>query len=436
MYKIVKKTWLIVILILGLFSNYGFTGENDNPFDPESSEAIGSIFHQELQKIRGSRISVQEKGGRYAELGESALEVPKAYPLAIEAFEEALKMDPMNSKANFYHGILKPFLHLRGFSMRLSKILSPEAVSQLTFSAVNDEKDAELQKIISEFLHDANHRPIFKTMTEFQTFLFSELLPLLEESKRKMDVALRDPTFKIKFVISRWDNPKLWSGHQGYVIFDAIDVLSVKHVCEGLIFFIKIFSAYDLDALLNLRNEFTNKEGDTQKEVIEAIRKYPSFLTLKKGFALSLKEVLRDAPNAIEGLRLIGKMLKNDTVRAEKLFNTFKTESDYQDFLDGLTKATEVISGPFEVQIEANNAENPNPKKILVNGTVFLSKPIPDLKALLPREFSKNGKIAKSFPDQTFGGLIPNGDFISSLCALPKEVRLAKGFCEDEERQK
>lgn len=437
MFKIAKKAWFMITIVLtvGLFSNYGFTGEDDNPFAPESSEAISNVFHQELQKIRESRMTLQEKGSRYAKLGENALEVPKAYPLAMEAFEEALKMDLTNSKANFYYGILKPLLHLRGIAMRLSKILSPEAISELTFSAVNGEKNSELQEIISGLLHDSGPRPIFKTISGFQTFLLSELLPLLEESKQKMNIVLRDPTFKIKFITSRWDDPKLWSGHRGFIVFDTIDAHSFKKICEGLIFVIKIISAYDLDALLPLKNEFINKQNTTSKEVIEAIRKYPTFLTLKKGSAPILKEVLADIPNAIEGLRLIGKMIKDDTQRSEKLFNTFKTETDYQDFLDGLSKATEVISGPFEVKIEEAKSENQTLKKILVNGTALLSKPIPDLKALLPKEFSKSGKSAKSFPDQTFGGIIPNGDFITSLCALPKEVRSIKGFCEDEEDQ-
>ena len=125
--KSYTKSFFILVVASALMA--GCT-QRSNEFEGKSPDEVQKTFDQKMNEIRSHNQdlirsgegSEKEKAQSFADLGENALESPRGAHLAIVAFEEALKNDSENLKANFYSALLLTVLSLKGFPIRMTKI--------------------------------------------------------------------------------------------------------------------------------------------------------------------------------------------------------------------------------------------------------------------------------------------------------------------------
>ena len=394
----------------------GCSGKKSNEFEGKNTEEVQNLFTHAINDIRSGEATEKEKAQRFSDLGERALEAPRAAHLAIDAFEEALKNDSENTKANFYSALLLPVLSLKGMAIKMTKIATPEAIAEMISKILSDIKNADARNLVSEFLSGAAVGEVFKTPSEAQAYLVSKVLPTLAESQKRLSKVLENPHFSVTLHTDQWGEAHNWYGRRNAVTLDHAETHAIEVGLKGVATYIKILAAYNLDAAIALRDEYQGRRQATFKEVVESIKKHAKFLTLNEGGAENLKSILADGSDAIEGLKIIANMLNGsrDKDRHDNLLPPFQTKYDYADFMQGLVWATEVLAGPMEFTMEKNGRS----KVIWIDFTAMLANPVQDLKSVLPTEFDTTGKYGKVYPDVKFGGIVPNGDLISTYCTV------------------
>lgn len=408
------KSLFILVFASALMA--GCSGKKSNEFEGKNREEVQKIFTHNQNDIRSGEISEKEKAQRFADLGERALETPRAAHLAIDAFDEALKNDSENLKANFYSALLLPVLSLKGFPVKMTKISTPEAISEMVSEILSDIKNSDVRNLVSEFLNGASPTEVFKTPSEAQSTLVTKVLPALAESQKRLAKVLENPHFNVTFNYDNWGKGRNWYGRRNAVTLDHAEAHSMEVGLKGVAAYIKILTAYNVDAAIALRDEYHGRRRATFKEVAESLKKHSKFLTLNEGGAENLKSILTDGADAIEGLKIIANMLNKsrEDDRHGNILPPFRSKYDYADFMEGLVWATEVLAGPMEMTMEKNGRS----KVIWIDFTALLSNPVQDLKGVLPTEFDETGKYGKIYPELTFGGMVPNGDLISTYCEL------------------
>ncbi|MBI3018159.1 MAG: hypothetical protein HYY62_09275 [Deltaproteobacteria bacterium] len=409
----------LFILVFASALMAGCSGKKSNEFEGKSPEDVQKLFTHNQDLIRSGEGSEKEKAQSFADLGENALESPRGAHLAIVAFEEALKNDSENTKANFYSALLLPVLSLKGFPIRMTKIATPTAISEMIAEILSNIKDPNTRSLVSEFLNGASPTDVFKTPSEAQSYLVTKVLPAISESQKRLAKVLDNPHFSVTFNYDSWGRGRNWYGRRNSVTLDHAEAHSAELGLKGVATYVKILTAYNLDASMALRDEYYGREKTTFKEVAESLKKHPKFLTLNEGGAENLKSILTDGSDAIEGLKIIANMLNKSREgdRHDNILPPFRSKHQYADFMQGLVWATEVLAGPMEIPMEKNGKS----KVILADFTAMLANPVQDLKSMLPTEFDETGKYGKTWTDLTFGGMVPNGDLLSSYCELYKD---------------
>ncbi len=402
-----------------------------NPFENKPVAEVNPIFTQAVAEIQQDKGSPQEKAEKFALLGQAALESPRAAHLAIQALEEALKLDTTNAKANFYSALLLPVLSLKGISVLMSEILTPTYTQEIVTSILKGIRESEARSFVSDFLKDEKAGTVFKTPSELQQFITAQFLPTLEESQRRLDIVSKQSDFKVTFNYGNWGHKKIQIFNPT-IILDQVEVHSAKMAMKGCSVWAKIVASYNLDDALALRDKYLAKDRAgrkqlTFKDVVEDIKQYPKLLTLHSNGAELLKSAREDISATAEGMKIIANMLgTNKSEREGKLIPAFGEYGQYAGCRIGSCLVNDILSGPFAVPIGKNRKyENKEfrERTVLLDGTVIFHQPISDLKSLLPTEFDVSGKWAKLFPDVKFGGIVPNGDFLSTYCSMDDKAK-------------
>jgi len=405
---------LFITLITLTFLTMG-CGEK-NPYHKAAKDDLVEVVTQDTEDIRNdTSTDNKEKAKRLAKIGELLLETPRGAELAAEIFEEALSFDQENGKANFYAAILKPIHALKGTAYRLTKIVTAKAMGDLIEDILSGIGNRDTQNLVSDFLTEARLGDMFKTVSEFQAFLASEFLPALRLSDERLAIVENTENFNLTFNYKHWQNG--WHFRRS-VSFDQAEVRSFRVALKGIATYTKLISAYNVDAALPLRDQFSNRRGVTLKEVVDAIQMQPKALTLNENAGNMLTSILNDISDSIEGLRTIARILNSDKIRDGYLLHPFKSHRHYANFIKGLNVASDILAGPMAVDIGERKDKKGEEVSVVFNFTALLSNPVSDLKTLMPTEFDKDGKKAAVFPDLSFGGTIPNGDLISAYCSV------------------
>ena len=436
----------IIVLTLSLTALNCSGLFNKNPFEGKQGDEINHVFTKSQTAIQNSDETPQEKAEKYALLGQSALETPRSAHLAIVAFEEALKLDEQNAKANFYSALLLPVLSLKGISVRMAEIVTPKYAQEVTDSILKRISKSEIRSVVSALLNDASAEAVFKTPSEVQQFMTEKLLPTLEESQRRLEIVSQHSDFKVTFNFGNWGYAKLHTLNffNTTVTLDQIEVKSAKTAMKGMTVWVAIAAAYNLDDAMALRDKYLSKDRQSRRhvtfrDIVEDLKQYPKLLTLNSKTLIAngadlLKNARENISEAVESTKIIANMLgTNKAEREGKLIPAFREYNHYAQCRLGSCVIDDILSGPFAVPIgregKWNNKDGqwqkgPNQQRtVLVDGTVIFYHPISDLKSLLPTEFDASGKLAKTFPDVTFGGIVPNGDLLSTYCATADKAK-------------
>ena len=405
---------IVVLMVAGCSSK-------KNQFESREGSP-NQIFTQSAEEIQKSDDDSKEKAERFALLGQTALESPKASHLAIQAFEEALKLDGYNARANFYSALLLPVLSLKGLPILMSEILTPKYTQEIIDSTLEGIRDESVRLVVSDLMKDEKAGAIFKTPSEFQQFITTQFLPTLEESQRRLEVVSKSADFKVTFDFGHWGRRR---SLKTTVTLDHVEAHSAKTAMKGVSVWAKIIAAYNLDDALALRDKYLAKDRTslrqmTFKEFVEDIKQYPRLLAINSNGADLLKSARESISDTSEGIKIVANMLgTNRAEREGKLIPAFDEYGQYFGCRAGSCMVNDILSGPFAAPFGKRRQE----RTVLLDGTVVFYKPIADLKALFPTEFDASGKLAKTFPDVHFGGIVPNGDLLSTYCSMSKETK-------------
>lgn len=424
-----KSNKLILFLSVAVLLCGGCAKKNQ--FEGKSPEEAKRILPEQIQTILNGNSSPQDKADMLAELGETALEVPSSSMTAIVAFEESLKLDSQNGKSNFYSAILMPVLSFQGFSVRIADILTPKETESLTSYILNQIGSEEIRGVVSSFLKDQAAGNVFKTPTEVQQFL-KELLPVLEESKKRLEIASNHPGFNLTFNYANWGNKRIF-GIGGpirtTVSLNSVEAESAKSAITTLSIWLKMLAAYNLDDAIAIRDKYISLGKDalrniTFKRVVDELKQYPKLLTLNADGASLLKSARDDISGALDGIKVVSNMLSiNNGERNNYLVPDITRYEQYLACRAGSCVMDDVLSGPYAVSVGQDVKEAGGlmiEKLVLLNGAILFHQPISDFKALLPTAFDSTGRKARAIPDVTFGGIVPNGDLIRTYCSLTR----------------
>lgn len=387
------------------------------------SDGEKDALNGEKNKIESNNsFDDKEKAQKLADLGEAALESPKVADKALEVFEDALKYDSQNAKANFYSAILAPLLTLKGLPVKMTPILKSvdldEEVEREMKELVRSIKNSDIRRLVKDFLYDSSGEA-YKTISEFQSFVTSKLLPTLKEAQKRLEIAEKADGFKTSYAYGNWGSR---GSRDSYINIDQVEAHAVRVVINGIASLAKLASVYNVDSAVSIYNRFKDQRHVTPKMIVDAVKRDPKALTLHAGGADILKSILNDASDSVEGLRILANSLRNYERRYKHPIQPFTSQAEYEKFIRGLDVASDVLSGPFVVTIGKNKRKKET-YTVDVNFTALFANPVQDLKAILPTRFDMSGKKVVRFPDLTFGGVVPGGDLIDTYCAIPERHR-------------
>ena len=408
------KTMILFLAAVAIVT----VGCSENPYHAKGKDEIKSGLAAQVAEIQDDdTINDKEKSRRLTRIGKVLLETPKGADAALEILDMALAKDSQNLEANLYSAALLPVHALKGIAFRSTKLATGPVVAEIVDDILEDLHNSDVQNLVSDLLQSSELGQVFKTPSELQDYLSNNVMPAIKEAQKRVAVVENENTFHSTFNFRHWQD--------GFhfittVTFDQAEVRSLKIVLTAMEAAIKVATAYDIEAAVTLRDKFMGQKVITMKDVVEEIKKHATALTLKAGGAEGLKSILASASDAMEGLKLIARLLNNQDKREGMLLHPFRSQGHFSEFMAGLNYAADILVGPTNVVI-GREKETYKRVYVLANAPVVFSAPIEDLKTLLPTAFNKDGQKATEFGDLSFGGIIPNSDLIEKACQMDKE---------------
>ncbi|MBI4040542.1 MAG: hypothetical protein HY390_01615 [Deltaproteobacteria bacterium] len=364
------------------------------------------------------------------EEGKRKMESPETFWDAKTSFESALSQSPLDPLATLYIEITKIWPILMGLPLRLSHLIGEEIVQEGLEKKLKEyEANPPLQALVRSLLYGGNPT-FFKSVHEVQIFVESEVLPALQKAQAAL-AQVETQKFLIELRTDQWHRKET---RESKLFLDPTDVHGLRMYLYGLETISHLFLAYDLDFLLPFRTQFEKPESRSYQTILSEIKKYPSALTLRKNGKEHFQALLKDVQATLEGQRTLAKALYEGGKREDfVLTNPFYNFQGFSDWMHGLNHIEDVIAGPYLLKLSDAQA-------VMLNVPHLLHTPPKDLKQLFPTQFSNDGQKVKatSFPDPTFAGLIPDGDFIEKYCSVPndvREIRLSIQCGEGEEKE-
>lgn len=346
-------------------------------------------------------------------------------------FDQALKLDPNNAKANFYSSFTKPLLTMKGFISRLEPI-------------VDDDKKFELQALrerleafnLPEITRFANQIPLgkapFTSYHDLQRFFRTEVLPTILESSKKLE-SLNGKKIELNINLSRLGLQSNCYHHEidGWnctaiattFIVDEVDLKTLRGSIMAFGDVIRLNTAYSLSGLEQAIHRIhaikqLRKRRDqnlTTRDIVRVIQEHRDLFVLEPDH--QLPELARSAEEVLRHAMDLHAMDAEICQNAERLDSQSLIKSLCIDFqiANKIEASLDFLAGPKNLFLGTNG--NGERVEILVDLPRLLYQPPRDLKALLPTHFDAMGN-ANRYPDPTLGGVFPNGDFIEKLNSL------------------
>jgi hypothetical protein len=145
----------------------------------------------------------------------------------------------------------------------------------------------------------------------------------------------------------------------------------------------------------------------TVRQIVLGMRNFPSLLRLESDNELGL--VSSSIERAIRGGLELASLRSTlcGPSRAGTLLGALCMDSE---LVSRLQETLNLLAGPTDLSLGRHVGN----VKIRTDLSALLVRSPTDLKAFLPTQFNSAGKPV-SYPDQTVGGLFPNGDIVEKL---------------------
>ena len=431
-----KSTMVLNLLVL---TSLGFLAAGCNDVDGKKP----TVSTKEASKLEEQGKNA-EAADMYSRIGEILLSKPEGIIHAQEMFKKSLKLDPNDAKANIYSSLLNPVLTSKGFLTRFSAQLEKNGNVDV---AAEKEKLAKMN--VKEFTEFALTMPSGKTAAknyeDVRKFIREDFVQELDASIKMLDNVKAERTVlsyldlssskaaptssATSAVITSSDAPKSWDeaaierevehastvANKEYVV-DNYDIKALKIILKTHKNALTIATSIGLSGVEEVVAKIKSTSAKTDKQIIAAIKSQPQFLNIEasKEELTTIFDHTEEVMNDMIDFSKISKEVCGTDARKANLASNICVSEAAADKINELLM---FVVGPKSVLLgyDANNEE----VLVEVNLRGLVYTRVFSFQELLPTKFDSNGK-AVDVADQTFGGIIPNGDLISKLKTVVK----------------
>jgi len=404
-----------------------------------SALSLTACAQKDEKKIVSNKVSItaQMNSEELALAGEQ-LVGPYSFMLADRVFDEALKQDSGNKRAQFYKALLKPFMAFKGLGANVRP-----AIKKYKGEAELAEYDQKLAKqapnsALKSFLLDTKDTKTITSVTDAQDFLakvqdgFNDFRKFLK-ANHDLDLTLNiNPLYVNGLNIPEGEastycqlvedsaadsiygdyNCDFSNSLQKRV--NAADVIVMQQIAAGMVLYFGMLNSYSLEGLdkLELMKEKAGVDELDPDTVYKVLMGTPKFGTLRKNHVFQyVKELGLDFTAGARWVIKIQRELcpngqENERIRPGNLITSAICVEDQDTAFSQIRIIEDVLSKATEVPSEQ---EDGSYRKIKVNVPAFLARPITDLKTLVSRKnINACGDLVR-LTDPTLNGLFPDG---------------------------
>lgn len=372
-------------------------------------------------------------------VGEILINNPVGFAHAHDLFEQALTIDPNNSKALFYSAFTGILMSMEGSLKRGKKLFEdPQDYDAIIEHLQTKVKYPEFIKFVS----GRSSQTEFNDYQDLKRFIQTEVVEAFEEATKKLnkidgDVNVILTQLKTTNQQIQYNCEDVYEDGYSYTSCDfkdemtgisalpaktlTLDSKDIKILASGVKGYsavFKLYTAYSIKGQKKLSEELNAKRIEldrelTEKEQIEILKNYPEYLALERDHKMD--EVVADLESIIEvGMDL--EALNNQFCDNESRGNNLiKTICFGESAREEMVKSLDYLSGPQEVTLGQDSAGNE--VKILMDLPGYLANPVEDLKSLIPSTYNEDGSVRYTSEPQ-LNGLFPNRDLLEKLKQL------------------
>jgi len=419
-----------IIGIVSLAGIFAITACTNNSDDKQTRSQSHSSRLIDTAKIKASETK-ENAAEQLALAAEQMIPSFNGFIYANELLDEALALNPNNTRAIFYKALLKPVLAQKGVLTRVRPwILTQAKEAQESYNkSIAEIPNSETKEFLLNGKEDIGGIADVYKYTDDLSEAFMVSQQAIDSIKRS-PMVISIPTKSVDILRKECWVKKISDGN--YVIptcLDARDLTQVRvtrpdYEALSLIFLSYavtsswVYSPYSLEGYEKISNAMdreVHKHGKvSHAKVLEILNSEPNFLKLRnpnglKGIvALGNKgmEAIQYALKKQPELCPNGSDAENN--RFGYLFNNgfCVTDAAARSFME--TKA--ILNGPYQVKVTKSTKYGEIKADYItdINLGAFLENPPVDLKTHIPTLNTETDEY--QFSDETLGGLFPNGD--------------------------
>ncbi|MEA9355100.1 hypothetical protein SHI21_02755 [Bacteriovorax sp. PP10] len=375
-----------------------------------------------------------EAAEMYSRIGEILLSKPEGIIHAQAMFKKSLELNAHDGKANIYSSVLSPLLTTKGFLNRFGDLLQKEAKTD-----INASKEKLAKMNVQEFTELALVMPAGKASAknaeDLRKFIRQEYVQELGASIKKLENIKAEKTVLSYLDISRsysvttsesrgtMDDAAIEREveHASTVsnkqfVVDNYDIKALKIILKSQKNALTIASSIGLTGFEEVAAKIKSTSAKTDKQIIAAIRTQPNLFKID-GSKEDLKDIFDHTEEVMNDLIDFSKISKEVCGAEDRKENLASNVCVTEASADKINELLMFVVGPKSVLIgyDANNEE----VLVDVNLRGLIDSRVSSLQELLPTKFDSKGR-AVDVADQTFGGIIPNGDLISKFKTVIK----------------
>ena len=368
---------------------------------------------------------------KYLLIGEILLQ-SGAIKFADEMFDKASELDGNNSRARFLSAISKSTLSLEGFSERFKNLLPYKLNTKIskTAGSIRNKVHSQAWELITQLpkgeLKVNDYRDVQKYINKRVLPAYkvaAEKLRVLEGEHFTLNLNLFDLGLKpesrptCKKVKQFWEcegnieNMYITRASRGIEV-DGSDIKLLKGTYMTVVNSLKLATGYNLKGLKTVLSDLLKSSPNTDKNIVEAIKKQKNLLELEAenelpSLAANSEVVLQDL---LDFSTLQDEVCRND--RTNNLFTSICINTDQRQMIEN---SIEALVAPSLITLGKDSSGKV--VNVMFDLNQLISSPHHDLKALLPNEFDGLGNSV-SAPDATFNGIFPDGDILKKLRSI------------------
>lgn len=382
----------------------------------------------DTDSIQNAKIAAKDKSERLALAGEQL--VPAAFFYADSVFDEALAVDPSNTRAIFYKTLLKPMMTLKGIANRIR----PLAIKEGKLAKYEEELAKVPESGVRKFLLDGpqdiqDEVSAQKFLTEVRESY--DAIRKYARANKGLQLAVNLPEIYIggavkdkmqkceaeKIETGKFEIPcdisKVMKVQVGQAEMEALQQGAAAMQLFGI--FYTSYSAEGLLALVKASEANPPKNAAENVALIKSVKGL-GLLNSNNGLAAVPEmglDLIAGARWVLANQKTLCPQGKESTKnRPGFIFSngicpdTSKKMEDGKTSDEILAMAEQILRGPVQNHVVKTNGGT---VVTTVDATAPFIRPVVDLKSQLPTTFNECGK-ATSVPDKTLGGVFPRGD--------------------------